>query len=132
MKHFASWLRLCPNNKITGGKIVQTGVQPTQNRASTALRVAASSLKNSDSALGAYYRRIRARSGAPAAVTATAHKLARIIYAMLKNRKPYHDFGADHYEHQYRARVLRNLNRRAAKLGFRLEPAIPAPLQLVS
>ena len=122
-KHFASWLRLCPNNKITGGKVIQRGVQPTTNRASTALRVAASSLHHSDSALGAYYRRIRARSGAPAAVTATAHKLARIIYAMLKDHKPYHDVGAHSYEQQYRARVLRNLNRQAARLGFRLEPA---------
>jgi transposase len=122
-KHFSSWLRLCPNNQITGGKVMQRGVQPTTNRASTALRVAAASLHHSDSALGAYYRRIRARSGAPAAVTATAHKLARIIYAMLKHRKPYHDDGAHYYEQQYRDRVLRNLNRQAARLGFRLEPA---------
>jgi transposase len=122
VKHFTSWLRLCPNNKITGGKVKQRGVQPTQNRASTALRVAAASLKNSDSALGAYYRRMRARLGTPAAITATAHKLARILYHLLKYRQPYHDFGADHYEQQYRARVLRNLNRRAVKLGFRLEP----------
>lgn len=124
VKHFASWLRLCPNNKITGGKVFQTGVQPTKNRASAALRIAAASLKTSDSALGAYFRRMRARLGTPAAITATAHKLARIIYFMLKHRQPYHDFGADHYEQQYRVRVLRNLNRRAAKLGFRLEPAV--------
>jgi len=122
VKHFTSWLRLCPNNKITGGKIIQTGVQPTKNRASAALRVAAASLKTSDSALGAYFRRMRARLGTPAAITATAHKLARIIYFMLKERRPYHDFGADYYDQQYRARVLRNLNRRAAKLGFRLQP----------
>jgi transposase len=122
VKHFTSWLRLCPNNKITGGKVIQTGVQPTKNRASAALRVAAVSLKNSDSALGAYFRRMRARLGAPAAITATAHKLARIIYFMLKHSKPYHDLGADYYDKQYRARVLRNLNHRAAKLGFRLEP----------
>jgi hypothetical protein len=124
VKHFTSWLHLCPNNKITGGKVIQRGVQPTKNRASAALRVAAASLKSSDSALGAYFRRMRARLGAPAAITATAHKLARIIYFMLKHRKPFHDFGADYYEQQYRARVLRNLNRRAAKLGFRLEPAV--------
>jgi transposase len=125
VKHFTSWLRLCPNNKITGGKIIQTGVQPTKNRASAALRIAAASLKNNDSALGAYYRRMRARLGTPAAITATAHKLARVIYFMLKERKPYHDCGADQYEQQYRARILRNLNRRAAKFGFRLEPAVP-------
>lgn len=123
VKHFTSWLHLCPNNKITGGKIIQNGVQPTKNRASAALRVAASSLKNSDSALGAFFRRMRARLGTPAAITATAHKLARIIYFMLKERKPYHDFGADFYEQQFRARVIRNLSRQAAKMGFRLEPA---------
>jgi len=125
VKHFTSWLRLCPNNKITGGKIIQTGVQPTKNRASAALRIAAASLKSNDSALGAYFRRMRARLGTPAAITATALKLARIIYFMLKEGKPYHDRGADHYEQQYRARILRNLNRRAAKFGFRLEPAVP-------
>ena len=121
-KHFTSWLHLCPNNKITGGKIQHSGVQPTQNRRSTALRVAAASLTHSNSALGAYYRRMRARQGAPAAITSTAHKLARIIYTMLKNRKPYHDLGVDYYEQQYRSRVLRNLGRQAARLGFRLEP----------
>lgn len=123
VKHFTSWLRLCPNNKITGGKVIQRGVQPTKNRASAALRIAAASLKTSDSALGAYFRRMRARLGTPAAITATAHKLARIIYFMLKHRQPYQDAGADYYDQQYRARVIRNLNRRAAKLGFRLEPA---------
>jgi len=123
VKHFTSWLHLCPNNKITGGKVFQTGVQPTKNRASAALRVAAASLKTSDSALGAYFRRMCARLGTPAAITATAHKLARIIYFMLKYRKPFHDLGANYYEQQFRARVLRNLTRRAAVLGFRLEPA---------
>lgn len=128
VKHFASWLRLCPNNKITGGKVQQRGVQPTKNRASTALRVAAVSLEHSDSALGAYYRRMRARHGAPSAITATAHKLARIIYFMLKERMPYHDFGANYYEQQHRTRVLRNLSRQAAKLGYRLEVADPVPV----
>jgi transposase len=122
-KHFAAWLRLSPNNQITGGKVKHTGVEPTTNRASTALRMAAYSLSRSDSALGAFYRRIRARSGGPAGITATAHKLARIIYAMLKNRTAYHDDGAEFYEQQYRERVLRNLNRQATRLGFRLEPS---------
>jgi transposase len=88
VKHFASWVRLSPNNKITGGKIIHSGVLPTQNRASTALRIAAASLKHSDSALGAYYRRMRARLGVPAPIPATAHKLARIIYFMLSEHKP--------------------------------------------
>jgi len=126
VKHFTSWLRLCPNNKITGGKVIQAGVLPTKNRASVALRIAASTLKTSDSALGAYYRRMHARLGPSAAITATAHKLARIIYFMLKHRKPFHDFGSDYYEQQFRARVLRNLSRQAAKFGYHLEQtAVP-------
>lgn len=122
VKHFASWLRLSPNNKVTGGKVKQRGTLPSQNRANTAFRVAAQSLARSDCALGAFYRRIRARHGGPKAVTATAHKLARIVYFMLKNRQPYHDPGADYYEEQYRIRTIRNLQRKASKLGMRLEP----------
>ena len=122
VKHFSSWLRLSPNNKVTGGKVKQRGTQPSKNRANTAFRVAAQSLARSDCALGAFYRRIRARHGSPKAVTATAHKLARIVYFMLKNRQPYHDPGADYYEEQYRIRAIRNLQRRASKLGIRLEP----------
>ena len=121
-KHFASWLRLSPNNKITGGKVKQRGTLPSQNRVNTAFRVAAQSLARSDCALGAFFRRIRAKHGAPIAVTATAHKLARIVYTMLKNRQPYHDPGASYYEEQYRLRTIRNLQRRASKLGMRLEP----------
>jgi hypothetical protein len=121
-KHFASWLRLSPNNKITGGKVKQRGTLPSQNRANTALRVAAQSLARSNCALGAFYRRIRARHGGPIAVTATAHKLARIVYTMLKHRQPYHDPGAHYYEEQHRIRTIRNLQRKASKLGMRLEP----------
>lgn len=122
VKHFASWLRLSPNNKVTGGKIKQRGTLPSQNRANTAFRVAAQSLARSNCALGAFYRRIRARHGGPKAVTATAHKLARIVYFMLKDRQPYSDPGANYYEEQFRLRTIRNLQRRAAKLGLRLEP----------
>jgi transposase len=122
VKHFTSWLRLSPNNQVTGGKVKRRGTQPTQNRASTAFRVAAQSLARSDSARGAFYRRMRAKHGAPKAITATAHKLARTVYFMLKRREPYRDPGADYYEEQYQARAVRNLQRRAAKLGMRLEP----------
>ncbi len=80
VKHFASWLHLSPNNKVTGGKVKQRGTLPSQNRANTAFRLAAQSLARSDCALGAFYRRIRARHGAPKAITATAHKLARMVY----------------------------------------------------
>ena len=79
-------------------------------------------LSRSDCALGAFYRRIRARHGGTKAVTATAHKPARIVYFMLKNRQPYRDPGAYYYEEQYRVRAIRNLQRRASKLGMILEP----------
>jgi transposase len=131
-KHFAAWLHLCPNNQVTGGKVKHRGVQPTQNRVSIALRIAAASLKHSDSALGAFYRRISARGGAPVAVTATAHKLARIIYAMLKNHTPYHDEGVQAYEQRYRERIIHNLNRQAVRFGYRLEPTAHTVAQEVS
>jgi transposase len=79
-------------------------------------------LAHSDSALGAFYRRLRAKHGAPKAITATAHKLVRIVYFMLKNREPYHDPGSDYYEAQHRDRAIRNLRRKASKLGYILEP----------
>lgn len=122
VKHFSSWLRLSPNNKVTGGKVKRRGTQPTTNRASTAFRLAAQSLARSDSAIGAFYRRLRARHGAPKAITATAHKLARIVYFMLKHRQPYLDPGASYYEEQYRERAIRNLRRKASSFGMRLEP----------
>lgn len=122
VKHFASWLRIAPNNRITGGKVKSRGTLPTQNRAATAFRVAAQSLARSNSALGAFYRRMRARHGAPKAVTATAHKLARIVYFMLKNQTPYQDPGLHDYEERQRLRTLLTLERKAAQLGFRLEP----------
>lgn len=121
-KQFAAWLHLCPNNRVTGGKVKRRHTQPTQNRAAVALRIAALTLRRSKSALGAFFRRIRTRHGTPVAITATAHKLARIVYAMLKNRIPYHDPGEAYYEEQQRDRVIRSLQRRAASLGFSLEP----------
>lgn len=121
-KHFTSWLHLCPNNKITGGKVKRRATLPTQSRAATALRIAALTLRRSDSALGAFFRRIRSQHGTPVAITATAHKLARIIYAMLKYRTPYHDPGASYFEEQNRDRAVNSLKRRAAFLGFSLEP----------
>jgi transposase len=126
VKHFTAWLRLSPNNQVTGGKVKRRGTQPTQNRAATAFRIGAQSLARSDSSGGAFYRRMRAKHGAPKAITAAAHRLARIVYFMLKRREPYRDRGADYYEQEYQARVLRNLKRKAAKLGMRLEPIAAA------
>jgi transposase len=123
--HFASWLGLCPNNKITGGKIMKRGRRKTKSRAAQALRMAAQGLSRSQSALGAYYRRMRAKHGAEKANVAAAHKLARIIYFMLKNKSAYQDIGVERYDTKYRERRVRNLERQAERLGFRLEP-VPA------
>jgi len=126
-KHFTSWLGLCPNNQITGGKVKRRRTNKTDNRAATALRLAAQSLACSQSALGAFYRRIKARHGAPKAIVATAHKLARLIYHLLKNRVDYVDPGADHYNEQQRERAIKRLQKQATRFGFRLE-SLATPL----
>ncbi len=122
VKHFANWLGLSPNSKISGGKLLSSRTKKTKNRATTALRVAAQSLHRSDSALGAFYRRMRARNGPAKAVTATAHKLARIIYFMLRDRTPYRAPSVEEYEQQHRERLIRNLKRRAKRLGLQMIP----------
>jgi len=119
-KHFSSWLGLCPNNRITGGKVFSSRTRKVQNRISTVLRVAAQSLHRSKTALGAYYRRMRGRLGAPKAITAAAHKLAILIYRMLKYGEDYVDKGQSYYEEQYRTRVLKNLKTRARQMGYEL------------
>ena len=94
--------------------------KPSANRAATALRLAAQGVANSHSALGAYERRMRARLGAPKAMTATAHKLARLVYSMLRYGTAYVDAGQQAYEHQYRDRVLTTLQRKATAFGYQL------------
>ncbi len=121
-KHFASWLGLSPSNKITGGKVFSSKTKPCANRAAAAFRLCAYGLFNSKSALGAYLRRQRSRLGSPKAITATAHKLARIFYSLLKNGTDYVDQGQDYYEQQYRERATKNLKKRASFLGFELVP----------
>jgi len=123
VKHFTAWLGLAPNNKITGGKVRRRETKKTTNRAATALRLGAQAVSRSDSALGAFYRRKRAQLGAPKAITATAHRIARIIYVMLKNKTEYHDPGADYYEEQHRQRAIANLKRKAKKLGLEVVSA---------
>ena len=117
-KRFASWLGLCPNNRITGGQVKSTKTRKTANRAANAFRMASQSLANSNTGLGGFYRRIRARLGAPKAITATAHKLARIFYRMWTTGQSYTDLGSDYYENRYKERVLRNITRRARELGY--------------
>jgi predicted transcriptional regulator len=119
-KHFASWLGLSPGTKVSGGKVLSSATKPVANKAAAALRMAAFTLFNSKSALGAYLRRQRARLGAPKAITATAHKLARLVYAMLTHGTAYVDAGQEYYEERYRSRVVQNLKRKAQELGFEL------------
>ena len=119
-KHFASWLGLCPGTRITGGKVLSGKTKRCANRAAQALRLAAAALRSSQSALGAYFRRLCSRMDKPKAVTAAAHKLARLIYSMLTKGEEYTDQGQDYYEKRYRERVLHQLARRAEKLGMRL------------
>lgn len=124
-KHFGSWMCLAPGSKISGGKVLSTKTKPGANRAANALRQAAQSLHHSQSALGAYFRRMRGRLGAPKAITATAYKLARMIYSMLKYGTEYVDAGQQAYEERYRDRALRNLQRNARHFGYELVKAEP-------
>jgi transposase len=123
VKHFTSWLGLAPHNDISGGKVLKRKTKKTDNRANTALRIAAQSAGRSQSALGGFYRRMRAKHGSPKAITATAHKIARMVYHMLKYRVQYIDPGQDYYEQKYRDRVIKNLQRKAQELGMQLVPA---------
>jgi transposase len=119
-KHFASHLGLCPNNWITGGRVMNRRTRRVQSRAAKALRIAAQSLAKSKSALGAFFRRIRARHGTPKAITATAHKLAKILYRMLKYGEEYVAQGQEAYEQQYQERQKRALAKQAKRLGLTL------------
>lgn len=121
-KHFASWLALSPNNKISGGKILQRSTRKTANRARDLLRVCAQSLIGSRSALGAFCRRICTRLGKPKGIVATAHKLALLIYRMIKFGQPYLDIGQDRYEEQYKQRMLKHLAKKAKEFGLQLVP----------
>lgn len=126
VKHFVSWLGLCPGSRISGGKVLSSKTRKVNNRAATAFRIAAHSLANSHTALGAFYRRIRSRLGPPKAITATAHKLARIFYRLWVTGERYEDPGVDYYEQQYQQRVLKTLEKRASQLGFQLTPVTAA------
>jgi transposase len=121
-KKFTSWLGLCPNPQKSAGKVKSSRVRPGANRAAQALKLAARSLHHSKSALGAFFRRIKARLGTPKAIVATAHKLAKLIYRMLKHGTEYVAKGMDEYEAKYRERLLHGLARRAKEFGFELVP----------
>ena len=123
--HFVSWLRLCPDNRISGEKILGKGRLPTNNRIHVALKMAASSLRTSNTYLGAQFRRLRTRLGAPIAIKAMAAKLARLVYRMLRYGMKYVDQGAAVYELKHHERQVQQLKWKAAKLGYKVT-AIPA------
>lgn len=117
-RHFTSWLTLAPKNKITGGRLLSSRTQPSANRTAAILRLAAMNLGRTQTALGAFYRRLAIRIGKAKAVTATARKLAILVYHTLKDGLVYRDAGAEAYDAQHRTHVVRRLRQRAAQLGF--------------
>jgi len=119
-KQFASWLGLCPSNETSSGKILKRRTRKLVSRAATAFRNAAVTLLRSQSYLGAQYRRLRTRLGAPKAITAMARKLACLFYRLIKHGQQYLDKGTEHYEAKYRAQQIRSLTKRAQKLGLQL------------
>jgi len=123
--HFASWLGLCPDNRISGGKVLSVHTRAVKHRVARALRLAAQSLGRSQSVLGAYFRRMRAKLGAPEAITATAHKLARIVYHLLVTHEPYDETRIARAEQQYQRRTEARLRSQARALGFQLMPIGP-------
>ncbi len=127
MKHFTSWLGLCPNFKKTGGKVQSSKTRRGKGRAAHALRLAAWSLMRSKSYLGAYLRRQRSRLGSPKAITATAHKLARILYHLMRFGQAYVQQEEAAYAEQVRQRLEKQLHRRARELGYELKKIEPSP-----
>ena len=123
-KHFASWLGLCPGNKVSGGKKLSGKTKPCANRVAIVLRIAANTLYNSECAFGACLRRMKSRLGSPKAITALAHKLAKLIYIMLKYGSEYVEKGVDFYESMYRHRREMSLKRKAQEMGYDLIPKI--------
>jgi len=121
--HFVSWLRLCPDNRISGDKVIGKGPLPTNNRASIALKIAASTLRASNSYLGAQFRRLRSKRGAPIAIKAMAAKLARLVYRMLRYGMQFVDRGAEFYETQHHKLQVHHLKCNAARLGFQVVEA---------
>jgi len=122
VKHFCSWLKLAPNNQISGGKVLRSSTGKSHNPARQAFLQAAASVMRSNSAFGAYYRRMLARIGPAQAQVATAHKIARLVYRMLKYKEDYQRISAQEYEQRFRERELKYLQRKAARLGLTLQP----------
>jgi transposase len=122
-KHFCSWLGLAPKHEISGGKVLKNRTLKTKNRAGQAFRMAAQSVKRSETVFGVKYRRMRARLGPAQATVAVAHAIARVVYRMLKYKVEYETISVEEYEKQYKEQQLKYMKRKAAKLGFALVPA---------
>jgi transposase len=125
VKHFCSWLGLAPRNDISGGKVLRSRTMKVHSRANQAFRQAAHSVTRSHSSIGAYYRAMRARLGPKQAIVATAHKIARTVYHLLKTGEPYREESDAEYERKRQEREIKHLARRAQKLGYTLAP-VPA------
>ena len=123
VKHFTSWLGLCPGSCVTGGKAKHSRTRLVVNRAANAFRMAAQAAGKTRSAIGAFYRRLRTRLGSPKAITATAHKLARIFYRLWTSGANYHDPGVSYYEQRYQEQLVKGLRKKAQSLGFDLVAA---------
>jgi len=119
-KHFTSWLTLAPKNKISGARLISSKTQPSANRAAAILRMCAMVAGRTSTALGAYYRRIAYRIGKPKAITATARKIAILVYRLLRGDLDYRDPGAEAYEAHHRTHTVQNRRSRARQLGFGL------------
>jgi transposase len=131
-KHFTSWLGLAPSNKVSGGKMLSSRTRRSGGRAAALLRLAAVTVGRTDTALGAFYRRLSSRIGKAKAVTATARKVAVLFYNAVRHGMEYVDPGASSYETRYRMRVVNNLHRRAKAFGFVLQPLEPKADAVVS
>ncbi len=131
-KHFTSWLCLAPSNKISGGRVLSSRTRRSGSRPAALLRLAAVTVGRTDTALGAFYRRLSARIGKAKAITATARKIAVLFYNAVRHGMEYIDPGASFYETRYRTRVVDNLRRRAKAFGFVLQPTEPTPAVVVS
>lgn len=131
VKHFCAWLGLAPKNDSSGGKVLRSRTMKVRSRANQAFRQAAESVARSPSSLGRYYRAMKARLGPQQAVVATAHKIARIVYHLLTTKEPYREECVEEAEQKRQERELKQLTRRAAKLGYTLkavEEVVPAPI----
>ncbi len=122
-KHFCSWLGLAPKHEISGAKVLRNRTLKTKNRAGQAFRMAAQSVKRSETVFGSFYRRLRSRLDKSQATVATTHMIARVVYRMLKYKVEYETIDIEEYEAKYKEQQIKYMKKKAARLGFQLVPA---------